>query len=181
MLEAEWPAYSGSSQLLWKKLRNVVMGAAHFRWAARRHAARRLSASTEGGSSLLDPGNRAASRSSLDSHEAVPGDSFMDKFKKVASIVRGSLNGLEQTAVEPTDVTDVGDNNDDQQTDVTEGETEDYKVPDSPSEYRLLSRSESGNDANLIDKLQNRKQCSRSLQFNEEGTGDNGKNSPGKY
>lgn len=49
VLEAEWPAHSTSSQLLWNKLRYVVLGAAHFRWAAKRHAARKLSASTEGG------------------------------------------------------------------------------------------------------------------------------------
>lgn len=49
MLDAEWPAYSGSSQLLWNKLRNVVIGAAHFRWAAKRKANRKFSASTEGG------------------------------------------------------------------------------------------------------------------------------------
>lgn len=40
--------------------------------------------------------------------------------------------------------------------------------PESPSDYmRLLSRSESANDASIIDKLQqtSRKNCSRSLQF----------------
>lgn len=49
VLEAEWPAHSTSSQLLWNKLRYVVLGAAHFRWAARRRVARKLSVSTEGG------------------------------------------------------------------------------------------------------------------------------------
>lgn len=54
MLEAQWPAQSSSSQLLWNKLRYVVLGAAHFRWAARRQAARKLSASTEGGKVKLE-------------------------------------------------------------------------------------------------------------------------------
>lgn len=49
VLEAEWPAHSTSSQLLWNKLRYVVLGAAHFRWAAKRRATRKLSVSTEGG------------------------------------------------------------------------------------------------------------------------------------
>lgn len=57
VLEAEWPAHSTSSQLLWNKLRYVVLGAAHFRWAAKRRAARKLSVSTEGGrySVLVSP------------------------------------------------------------------------------------------------------------------------------
>lgn len=165
VLEAEWPAHSGSSQLLWNKLRNVVMGAAHFRWAAKRKSTRKMSASTEGGSSLLDPTDRAASRSSLDSHEAVQNDTFMEKFRKLGSIVKGSLNGLEQsgnTSMEDVNVTE-------EQTDKSIS-TDFIANPDSPSEYRILSRSESAGDANIIDKIHNntRKTCSRTLEFDGE-------------
>ncbi|CAH0553707.1 unnamed protein product [Brassicogethes aeneus] len=181
VLDAEWPAHSSSSQLLWKKLRNVVMGAAHFRWAARRHAARRLSASTEGGSSLLDPGDRTASRSSLDSHETIQANSFMDKLgRKVASIVRGSLNGLEHADKDATDAPAQDATSAEEPNEAEAGEAAAF-VPDSPSEYRILSRSESGNDASLLDKLQSRKPCARTLQFSEEDCKeDGGKNSPGK-
>lgn len=59
-----------------------------------------------------------------------------------------------------------------------------FSQPESPSEYlRLLSRSESAGDANIIDKLQQntKKHCSRTLQFNgdQEDKGSN-KNSPSK-
>ncbi|XP_025833553.1 C-myc promoter-binding protein isoform X2 [Agrilus planipennis] len=176
VLEAEWPAHSTSSQLLWNKLRNVVIGAAHFRRAAKRHAARKLSASTEGGSSLLDTTERS-SQLSLDSHEAVQTEaSLFDRLRThVANIVRG----VENTTAEKT-----GNNapleitNEIEEDVVTNGlETvaseEDLKsaslpIPSSPSEYmRLLSRSESANDANILDKLQqnNKKSCSRNLQF----------------
>ncbi|KAJ8979141.1 hypothetical protein NQ317_016760 [Molorchus minor] len=169
VLEAEWPAYSGSSQLLWNKLRNVVLGAAHFRWAAKRKAVRKLSASTEGGEFLTIQTGQLLS--SLDSHEAIREDNnLLDKFRKVASIVKGSFNGLEQTVV------DGGENIEDENFEEEASQSVEKKVvtnyisPDSPSEYRLLSRSESAGDANIIDKLQNNKKpCSRSLQFNGEG------------
>ncbi|XP_018574425.1 DENN domain-containing protein 4C isoform X2 [Anoplophora glabripennis] len=186
VLEAEWPAYSGSSQLLWNKLRNVVIGAAHFRFAAKRKAVRRMSASTEGGSSLLDHTDRAASRSSLDSHEAIKEDnSLLDKFRKVASIVKGSLNNLEQS-VPDTGVNHENEINSEEKCSEKEEEklANNYISPDSPSESRLLSRSESAGDANIIDKLQNntKKACSRALQFNgNEGKFvESGKNSPAK-
>lgn len=50
VLEAQWPAHAGSSQVLWNKLRNVVIGAAHFKFAGRRRVQKNcLSASTEFG------------------------------------------------------------------------------------------------------------------------------------
>lgn len=50
VLEAQWPAHAGSSQVLWNKLRNVVIGAAHFKYAGRRRVQKNcLSASTEFG------------------------------------------------------------------------------------------------------------------------------------
>ncbi|XP_064212569.1 DENN domain-containing protein Crag isoform X3 [Tribolium castaneum] len=176
VLEAEWPAYSGSSQLLWNKLRNVVMGAAHFRWAAKQKA-RKLSASTEGGSSLLEPGDRTASRSSLDSHEAVQTEnSLLNKFRKAAAnIVKGSLNGSAQSVKDVVEEEVVESQPEEPETKLNNH----FTPPGSPSECRILSRSESAGDANIIDKLQqNKKNCSRTLDFN--GEEESGKQSPGK-
>ena len=150
------------------------MGAAHFRWAARHRANRKLSASTEGGSSLLDPTDRTASRSSLDSHEAVQTDnSLLNKFRKMTNIiVKSSLNGSEQS------VKDVVEQSEDE---IVEKLNSHFTPPGSPSECRILSRSESAGDANIIDKLQqNKKNCSRTLNFNGESNEDSGKHSPGK-
>lgn len=113
----------------------------------------------------------------MDSHEAIHSDSsLLDKFRNhVASIVRrGSVNAPEQTATDST----VSNNDlqvDCEDIDVTEVNEEPIDVtltpPESPSEYlRLLSRSESANDAKILDKLEQsaRKNCSRTLQFNNE-------------
>ncbi|ERL87686.1 hypothetical protein D910_05076 [Dendroctonus ponderosae] len=179
VLEAQWPAHADSSQVLWNKLRNVVIGAAHFKFAAKRKAQRNyLSASTEGGSSLLDPTDRSASRSSLDSHEGNTTEgSLLDKFRRVAnSIVKGSVKELVETEEPDGAVADASEENLEQS----------LFVQNSPSECRLLSRSESGGDANLIDKLQSttKKACSRNLLFDPNLNGDaiaeNDKNSPTK-
>lgn len=178
VLEAEWPEYTGSSQLLWNKLRNVVLGAAHFKLAAKRKTARNfLSASTEGGSSLLDTGDRCASRSSLDSHEgSTTESSLLDRFKRVVR------NSIVKSTFKETDESDGGNANEEQEKST---ETSTFLVQNSPTECRLLSRSESAGDANLIDKLQNstKKTCSRNLQFQQNANGDiaeNEKNSPSK-
>ncbi|XP_031337524.1 DENN domain-containing protein Crag-like isoform X3 [Photinus pyralis] len=194
VLEAQWPAHSSSSQLLWNKLRYVVLGAAHFRWAARRQAARKLSASTEGGSSLLDTVDRS-SRLSLDSHEAVQSEtSLLDKFRNhFASIVRGGSSNLPEQNVTDSTVSSAGllissqNECDEEVTDITEEQMDQLEVnltpPESPSEYlRLLSRSESANDASIIDKLQqtSRKNCSRALHFDDEEVDDPSKTTPTK-
>lgn len=134
----------------------------------------------------MDHTDRAASRSSLDSHEAIKEDnSLLDKFRKVASIVKGSLNNLEQTA--PDSVGNMDNEVDGEEKSNEKAEEKlanNYISPDSPSECRLLSRSESAGDANIIDKLQNnnKKACSRALQFNgNDGKfTESGKNSPAK-
>ncbi|KAL1505338.1 hypothetical protein ABEB36_004927 [Hypothenemus hampei] len=169
VLEAQWPAHASSSQLLWNKLRNVVLGAARFKFAAKRRVQRNcLSTSTEGDTSLLDRHDRSASRSSLDSHEFVSTDaSLLDKFRRVANsiIVKGAVKEL------------VEDGNEvDGTTTLPSVETEEEKLDpplynkNSPSECRILSRSESAGDANLIDKLQNttkKNPCSKTL-FEQE-------------
>lgn len=136
---------------------------------------------------MLDSADRS-SRLSLDSHEAVHTEtSLLDKFRNhVASIVRGSFS---EQSVTDSAVTSAGllisGQNDCEDLDATETNEElnmNLTPPESPSEYlRLLSRSESANDASIIDKLQqsSRKICSRELQFNGEED-DVNKTSPSK-
>ncbi|XP_026462581.1 C-myc promoter-binding protein-like [Ctenocephalides felis] len=68
VLEAAWPLDSpSSSQLLWNRLKNAVLGAARFKRAGRRYAARRMSANADDiSTSLLDIVD-GASRTSLES------------------------------------------------------------------------------------------------------------------
>lgn len=116
----------------------------------------------------MDHTDRAASRSSLDSHEAIKEDnSLLEKFRKVASIVKGSLNNLETVPDSGGNNENGADSKEKSSEKAEEKLANNYISPDSPSECRLLSRSESAGDANIIDKLQNNKKaCSRALQFN---------------
>ncbi|XP_017770333.1 PREDICTED: DENN domain-containing protein 4C isoform X2 [Nicrophorus vespilloides] len=185
VLEAEWPAQSSSSVLLWNKLRYVVLGAARFRRAGRRHATRRQSASIEGSQTFLDPSDRVASRSSLDSHEAIQGDggTLERMYKKCfVSIVKGATNGgSEQTDSTVSNVQSESEEVDSQEN--IDAIHVAFTPPESPSENpRILSRSESAGDALIIDKLQqNKKTCSRTLQFNgDEAFEKDEKSSPSK-
>uniref|UniRef100_A0A0A9WC26 C-myc promoter-binding protein n=3 Tax=Lygus hesperus TaxID=30085 RepID=A0A0A9WC26_LYGHE len=72
VLEATWPSGSeNSSQLLWNKLRNVIMGAALFRRAGLNASKRRLSTATEDSLSIVDPVMNCGSRTSIDSAESL--------------------------------------------------------------------------------------------------------------
>lgn len=70
----------------------------------------------------------------------------------MASIVKGSLNSIDQTDgnIDTPEREDTLNGNHTNTTDVNST----FKPPSSPSEYRLLTRSESAGDANIIDKLQ---------------------------
>lgn len=117
--------------------------------------------------------DRAASRSSLDSHDATHSEpGLLEKLNRIVNIVRG-VNTNESETVDAAII------NAEVQNEVEELETVENKeqvqstftTPESPSEYlRILSRSESAGDANIIDKLQQnaKKNCARSLQFNGE-------------
>lgn len=72
VLEATWPSdMTNSSQLMWNKLRNVIVGAALFKKAGKKSARRRLGSNNETVLSSEDLKSRnmehAISRSSLDS------------------------------------------------------------------------------------------------------------------
>lgn len=161
-----------------------------------------LSSFNQTGMNLLDHGDRAASRSSLDSHETVQTESsVLEKFRsKVASIVKGGiLTDCEPTVTDSivTTTTTAATTTVEEEQQECDGDVEEegspkittnnlkinFTPPESPSEYRILSRSESAGDANIIDKLQqnNRKNCSRALTFsNDQQNEDGGGNSPGK-
>lgn len=134
----------------------------------------------------MDHNDRATSRTSLDSHEAVQNETnILDKFRtKVASIVRGSLSMECDHSVTDSGVSAVEEEGEEEECNNKSNESVQNNIsftpPESPSEYRILSRSESAGDANIIDKLQNnsRKACSRSLHFTDEYDEQN--RSPGK-
>lgn len=69
VLEATWPSdMTNSSQLMWNKLRNVIVGAALFKKAGKKSARRRLSSNVDFLSTDKAEGmEHALSRSSLDS------------------------------------------------------------------------------------------------------------------
>lgn len=96
-------------------------------------------------------------------------EGIFDKFRThIASIVKGANSNGSTASEIDSGVTQINLDND--EVDPVDAPEEQIKVqPESPSEYlRILSRSESAGDANIIDKLQqnNKKNCSRSLQFN---------------
>ncbi|XP_050331360.1 DENN domain-containing protein Crag isoform X2 [Bactrocera neohumeralis] len=112
VLESDWPSDSTTlSQLRWNRIKNVVLGAAHFRRAGKRHAAKKpLSASCENNLSTLetvDGTSRTSLDSSTSSHmERGAGDahaysatlldfSAFDKLRgKLGSIVRQSAMAM---------------------------------------------------------------------------------------
>ncbi|XP_038115190.1 DENN domain-containing protein Crag isoform X2 [Culex quinquefasciatus] len=101
VLEAQWPSDSLlSSQMRWNRLRNIVLGAAHFKRAGKKFAARRkLSISHENNLSTLESVD-GTSRTSLDSgisgaaeHTSNPAIDFaaFDKLRgRLGTIVRQS-------------------------------------------------------------------------------------------
>ncbi|KAK9507860.1 hypothetical protein O3M35_007632 [Rhynocoris fuscipes] len=102
VLEAKWPSgMSNSSQLLWNKLRNVIVGAALFRKAGMT-AGRRRSVMADDMGGLADRAANSGSRTSIDSADSVShkfndnclapsaeGFAAFDKFRsRLGSIVR---------------------------------------------------------------------------------------------
>ncbi|XP_015124873.1 DENN domain-containing protein Crag isoform X2 [Diachasma alloeum] len=133
VLEATWPSdMTNSSQLMWNKLRNVIVGAALFKRAGKKSARRRLSSNPEvlsiDGLKHQGMEHLATSRSSLDSthshdQEALNNDSLKgssvpdlpnfgllemrNKFRRQDSIVKdtGMLSASQPEALDesPTD------------------------------------------------------------------------------
>lgn len=73
VLEAAWPSdVTNSSQLLWAKLRNVILGVALFRRAARKGSRRRLSLSMDADGHSLGGVSRTSVESGNSSHDSAP-------------------------------------------------------------------------------------------------------------
>lgn len=99
VLEAQWPSDSTTiSKLRWNRLKNVVIGAAQFRRAGRKHSTlKKPSGSSDTNLNTLETVD-GASRTSLDSSHSLHTDtnhpiidfSAFDKLRRLGSIVRQS-------------------------------------------------------------------------------------------
>ncbi|XP_037914739.1 DENN domain-containing protein Crag isoform X2 [Hermetia illucens] len=169
VLESEWPSDSTTlSQMRWNRIKNVVLGAAHFRRAGmRRISKKRLSTSLENNLSTLETVD-GTSRTSLDSNNSShvePVSNFFDfsAFDKI----RGKLGNIVRQS-NPQESADVitsagllisGDaGNKCPSPSAMESTASFRSAPSSPP--RDLSRQLSkpiddfGNDAKILDKLQ---------------------------
>ncbi|XP_058824801.1 DENN domain-containing protein Crag isoform X2 [Topomyia yanbarensis] len=167
VLEAKWPSDSIlSSQMRWNKLRNIVMGAAHFKLAGKKHAARRrLSASHENNLHTLETVD-GTSRTSLDSgisQAEHPSSSIIDfaAFDKL----RGRLGTIVRQSGSPQESSDVvssagllisGEGN---HLKISPKEKQSFSKPSTTSPCdlspRILARADSfAGDSEFIDKLQ---------------------------
>nr|XP_018916356.1 PREDICTED: C-myc promoter-binding protein isoform X2 [Bemisia tabaci] len=91
VLEAQWPSgMSNSSQILWNKLRNVVIGAAQFKHAGKMASKRRLSVSEDAGSSVVDVDG--VSHTSMDSNNS------QESANLLARIANPLNNGMTTTS-----------------------------------------------------------------------------------
>lgn len=171
VLESEWPSETAiSSQLRWSKLRNVVLGAAHFRRAGKKYASRRrLSMSHENNISTLETTD-GTSRTSLDSGNSGAVDSqqngtldfaAFDRMRdRIGSIVKASLPQDSSEALNSSAglLMSSGDNN---------------SIDAHDLSPRMLARSDSfAGDSKFIDKLQkmnieSKMKCQKALKFNE--------------
>lgn len=172
VLESEWPSETAiSSQLRWTKLRNVVLGAAHFRRAGKKYACRRrLSVSHENNISTLETTD-GTSRTSLDSgnsgaivetqQNGTLDFAAFDRMRdRIGSIVKASLPHDSSEALNSSAglLMSSGDN---------------ISLENHDLSPRMLARSDSfAGDSKFIDKLQkmnieSKMKCQKSLKFNE--------------
>lgn len=179
VLESEWPSENAiSSQLRWSRLRNVVLGAAHFRRAGKKYASRRrLSISHENNVSTLETTD-GTSRTSLDSGNSLaivdpqqngstaPLDfAAFDRIRdRIGSIVKASLPHPDSSG----DVvlsSSAG-------LLISSGDGNPIETNHDVSS-RVLARSDSfAGDSKFIDKLhkmniESKMKCQKSLKFNE--------------
>lgn len=176
VLESEWPSETAiSSQMRWNKLRNLVIGAAHFRRAGKKYASRkRLSISHDHNLNTLEMTD-GTSRTSLDSTSATDTHqqngildfAAFDRIRdRLGSIVKASLPQEQSSDV----VSSAGllISSGDGATPIDNKHMNSHDL--SP---RMLARSDSfGGDAKFIDKLQklnieSKLKCQKVLKFNE--------------
>uniref|UniRef100_W4VRF4 Putative calmodulin-binding protein crag n=1 Tax=Corethrella appendiculata TaxID=1370023 RepID=W4VRF4_9DIPT len=175
VLEAQWPSDSLSSQLRWIRLKNVIFGAAQFKKAGKKFAARRqLSVSCDNNLSTLESVD-GTSRTSLDSGYSQAADphgsntimdfTAFDKLRgRLGTIVRQS-NGQESSDVFSSAglLISSGDgvvphtNNNKSPNSNSESKQTFNKSPSSPCDLspRMLARAESfASDSKFIDEIQ---------------------------
>jgi hypothetical protein len=175
------------SRLRWSRLRNVVIGAAHFRHAGKKHASRRrLSISHENNLSTLETTD-GTSRTSLDSgnsntvvdsqqHQQNSNNTIdfaaFDRIRdRLGSIVKASLPQESSTGVMSSAglLISSGEGN----TPVNESMKQSNGSNSHDLSPRMLARSDSfAGDAKFIDKLQklhidSKMKCQKALKFNE--------------
>lgn len=183
VLEAQWPSDSTtSSKLRWNRLKNVVIGAAHFRRAGRKHFSTRKTIGSDTNLNTLE-GVDGASRTSLDSAhsmqqttvEASAGNqafidfSAFDRLKgRLGSIVRqsGPQESSDMLSSAGLLISSEGANKSPNAT---------KKPPPSPCDLnasRSLVRSDSfGGDSKLMNKLSNF-HANAKMSFDEEAKRD---------
>lgn len=184
VLESEWPQENTiSSQLRWSRLRNVVLGAAHFKRAGKKLASRRrLSISNDHNLSTLETTD-GTSRTSLDSghfgavtenqqngNSSILDFAAFDRIRdRIGSIVKASVPQENSTNVLSSAGLLISSG---------EGTTvEPHTKPATNNSHdlspRMIARSDSfGGDAKFIDKLQklhidSKLKCQKALKFNE--------------
>lgn len=164
VLEAQWPSDSTTlSKMRWNRLKNVVIGAAHFRRAGRKFSTLRKK---HGGSSELNLNTLEAidgtSRTSLDSSHSVHNDSTTFTDFAAFDRLRGRLGSIVRQSG-PQESSDVmssagllisseGANKSPNAKDLTANK----QTPSSPCDLspRTLARSDSfAGDSKFIDKL----------------------------
>lgn len=176
VLESEWPSDSTAvSQQRWNRIRNVILGAAHFKRAGRRGAIKKpLSNSCEHNLSTLETVD-GTSRTSLDSSNSSHLDrgggdgnfitsslldfSAFDKLRgKLGNIVRQTVGSPESSnnVISSAGLLIAGDAKLDTN---EENSTADSGSPSSPRSpnavtHHLSKRESFGEDAQLLDKLQ---------------------------
>lgn len=191
VLESEWPSENAiSSQLRWSRLRNVVLGAAHFRRAGKKLASRRrLSNSHENNMSTLETTD-GTSRTSLDSGNSAAVDSqqqngiidfaAFDRIRdRLGSIVKASVP-QETSSTDVNSIAGLLISSGDGTTTIDSSSSTKHINNTSNSNNnahdlspRMLARSDSfAGDAKFIDKLQklnieSKMKCQKALKFNE--------------
>lgn len=169
VLEAKWPSDSIlSSQMRWNRLRNIVMGAAHFKRAGKKFAARRrLSVSQENNLGTLESVD-GTSRTSLDSgisqaeHQSTSAIDFaaFDKLRgRLGAIVRQSAAHQESSDVLSSAGLLISGEAGHHLKNSPKEKQSSFKAPSAASSCdlspRMLARADSfAGDSKFIDKLQ---------------------------
>lgn len=190
VLEAQWPTESVTQgQVRWNRLKNVVLGAAHFRRAGKRMTNKKMSVSCENNLSTLETVD-GTSRSSLDSgHSADPQTgsapfldfSAFDRLRdRIGNIVRQSGPQESSDVISAAGLLITGEGASKSPPAVSPNFKQPPPSPCDLSPRSMMAKTDSfGGDSKLIDKLQKqlsvseaKPKCQRILEFQESGGGE---------